>query len=139
MDIDLSDTQELNIDFAGIRYFNSVGIKLWVNFTEVLNSNPKLKIFFHNCNHMVVDQTNKTLGFINDNTTIASVKLPIFCTKCEKTIEIFHDMSQGVPDESELFQNMNGDECGGNNCKKNWEADYIPKDFFKFLNKHDHH
>ena len=66
-DFDFSKANHLYIDFSLVNFINSVGIKVWVNFAEKLGSFGNLTVHMRKCNRTVIDQVNKTVGFLGPN------------------------------------------------------------------------
>lgn len=131
--IDFSKYKSFYIDFSGVDFINSGGIKLWVNFAETLDTHTELKTYFRKCKRIVVDQINLIEGFLPANAEVLSVYVPIFCDKCERSFNAFQDISKLKENFHEIFSRVQDPQCGEfPKCTKSFEVDIIDERFFKF-------
>lgn len=136
IDHDFSEAEVLEIDFSKVRFFNSGGIKSWVVFSDYLGKQENLQVSFLNCNRMIIDQVNRTLGFLPKNGQVTSVLIPIFCKQCSKTYESQQSSANLKGHTSDIIKQAGDTHCGSfPECQKKWELDFHPAEFFKFLEK----
>ena len=135
-DHDFSECKSLYVDFGKVDFINSGGIKLWVNFIDNLERLPELKIYFRKARRMVVDQINLIEGFLPKNAQLLSVYVPVFCNKCENSMEVFQDVSKLNDNYDEIIMRVEDPNCGEfPKCRKEFEIDVIPEQYFRFLSR----
>ena len=135
-EVDFSAVDKLYINFEKVGFINSGGIKVWVYFCESLEKFPDLKVFLKKCPAKILEQINKTKGFLPKNAKVISAYVPIFCNSCERTFEVFQDMTYLIHDSADLFEKVADPACGSfPRCRNKWERDYCEHSLFKFLEK----
>ena len=136
LDYDFSEKQNLYIDFSKVVFLNSEGIKVWVGFSERMGSHCHLNIFYRKCNRMIIDQVNRTVGFLGSNAKILSVYVPVFCNTCEANFQVFQDVNKLTEEPRDILDRVKAPDCEKfPTCKKKWELDFSPRQFFKFLER----
>lgn len=133
-DLDLTKYMQFIVDFEKVDFINSGGIKLWVNFVELLEANPEIQVVFRNCKRMIVDQINIVEGFIPKSGKVESVYVPIFCEKCEKSFNTKQLTSEINKNFGDILNRSQPDECDElPKCRQYFEVDVVSNQFFRFL------
>ena len=132
--VNVSELTELHVDFKNLEFINSTGIKLWISFVSNLEENPSLKIYFHNCRTIIVNQINLIYGFLPKNAEVCSVYVPVYCSSCDSSYDILYDIVEGQFDEKKVAEKiMDKAVREYSSCERNLELDIVPRLYFKFL------
>lgn len=116
----------LEIDTAGVRTINSVGIREWIKyFTGLRKSGVKLS--FTHCSAPIVYQINMFANFISAD-EVRSIYLPFLCSSCsQEQYSLLEIKGQSLaPDWSPA--NIPCDKCSGVAV-----FDDVPSEYFNFL------
>ncbi len=133
-DFDFSKATNLYIDFSLVNFINSGGIKVWVNFSEKLGAFGNLNVHLRKCNRVIIDQVNRTVGFLGPNAKVLSLYIPVFCNKCENSLQVFQEVPSAEIVQEQIFDKIEGCAYGPSRTSRtNWELDFIEEEFFKFL------
>lgn len=74
-DLNLSKKSEVVVDLNLVDGINSLGVKAWIKW---ISSFPKIKITFHNCPKIIIDQINMLPSFFPKNAKVMSLYVPYF-------------------------------------------------------------
>jgi len=120
--------QKLTIDFKGVGFINSLGIRRWLLWITELND---LEIELQNVTRPVLEQINLVEGFITSKTRVLSIVAPIFCDECDHEETL--DLNQGVHYNLQNQKYLGFDKkCP--ECQTAMELDGKPEKLFRFLN-----
>lgn len=131
----LDNAQALYIDFEELKFINSGGIKTWVNFANYLEAFDDTTIVYKNCHRVMIDQINLISGLLPNNASVLSLYIPIYCTKCEKSYEVFQLTHQIEDNFKDILNRAKPAKCNSSNVCEDLEVDIFPELYFKFLNK----
>ncbi len=87
----------VEINLKGIRRFNSVGIREWVNAIRPLGERANL--IFVECSPAVITQLNMISGFLGQS-TVQSFYAPMLCDRCDVNVDQLvrgRDCEDGIP------------------------------------------
>lgn len=116
------DAKSVVFDFNSLVFFNSVGIRDWINY---LKSLPVVEVVYRNCPRILVDQFNMIEGFFTEKTKVRSVYAPFYCPESDEEIDILIDIQNNDHEKvSSMLHPISG---------KYLEFDDIPEQYFSFL------
>ena len=96
--------------------------------------NDQAQIVFQNCPIIVVDQINFIQGFLPKNATVESIKVPVFCEKCDREFIFLKSTRYLKESIDSLIYDIPGLDCESfPHCKKFLEIDFLPEASLKFL------
>lgn len=87
-------TGKVQINLKGVRRFNSVGVREWINVIRPLSQRAHLT--FVECSPATITQVNMISGFLCG--VIRSFYAPMVCEHCETTADQLLDPSAGSDD-----------------------------------------
>ena len=132
-DVDLTECEKFHVDFSEIEFINSGGIKLWINFTDTLEEQENLKVYFQNCKSMIVNQINLIKGFLPTNGKVLSAYLPAKCKECDKICEIAVEVDSASEQLKDFTKLLEDPGCGKYpSCASQFEIEVDQKKFFRF-------
>ena len=135
-DFDFSKAKNLYIDFSLVNFVNSEGIKVWVTFSEKLGEIGGLTVHLRKCNREVINQVNRTVGFLGPNARILSLYVPVYCPKCETHTEVFQELPIDKLDEEQILNKVESCKCGpASKSRKFWEVDINEDEYLSFLKR----
>lgn len=118
---------KLILDLDGVTSINSCGIREWIKWVKLIPT--QVSVFYQNCPRWFVEQMNIVAGFILENTTIDSFKVPYYCEDCELITDLL--LQNGKDFENGKLNPPEAIECSS--CKASAEIDVIEASYFKFL------
>ncbi len=75
-DINSSSKETIEIDLAGIKYMNSLGVRGWIKW---INGNQKANFVFENCTTVVIANCNMLSVFFPKKSKVKSFFVPYYC------------------------------------------------------------
>ena len=88
-------TKVVEIDLAGVKTINSIGIRAWINWIKAAPAGSTITL--HKCSLPVMLQVNSVAGFLPRTGRVGSFYLPYFCDTCTKSgqqlIEVGKDIN----------------------------------------------
>ena len=129
----LEKDQALYIDFEELKFINSGGIKSWVNFAKYIEKFDDTTIVYKNCHRVIIDQINLVNGLLPNNATALSLYVPVFCSKCEKSYELFQLVHQISDNFDSILKRVTPASCISAEVCQSLEIDIFPELYFKFL------
>lgn len=87
--------KQVLIDFSAVEYFNSLGIRTWVNFLRILREDRK--VAYEHCTMDFIQQINM-MPALSQGVEIQSFKADFACDSCgfEKTIDFTCGVSKAA-------------------------------------------
>lgn len=131
-DLNFTGVKAIAVDMGGVNYINSVGVKNWINWTGRF---PKqLKVEFHSCPSLIVNQVNMVAGFLPNEGTVESLSAPYVCNKCnrEETVPLKRGVHFQYATESAPYK-FESPPVSCPKCKEPMELDAVEAKFFNFL------
>ena len=127
---------EVEYDFRGLQFINSVGITKFIRLNGALEKDLDPKFYFTKCPRFIIDMINTIDGFLPMKGEVKSFDLPVFCENCEKLFSISQDV-HGFTEENLKIENLaSGIDCDQYpRCADDLKIDIMPKLFFRFLRK----
>ncbi|MCB0361434.1 MAG: hypothetical protein KDD35_01850 [Bdellovibrionales bacterium] len=131
-EIEFSGIKKMTLDFSGVRFVNSIGLRGWIQWIKKVSG---VTIYFTKCPRYVVDQMNILDGFLPLNAIVESFYVPYYCEACDHTETILatrgKDFKEGTADTKEglLLQ----DEIACPKCGGSAELDVLKERYFNFL------
>lgn len=131
--IETKFTDEVVFDFDNVEHINSTGIKHWVHWVaKVSESNPELKFYFVNCPKPIVDQINMVDGFLPQQSTVQSFKVPYFCEVCDKDMTCTFVLGREYNfEDGKAVLSIPDNTCDRGDCEM--EPDVVEQKYFRFL------
>lgn len=128
------NTQNLYVDFENVSLIDSMGIKRWVNFCEKINQSKSLRIYFRKCPQLIVNQINRIVGFLPPNGSVISFYIPVFCSGCDQTFQVFQDVSKIKDQYNHVLDRVTRPSCTSYpHCRNTWELDIVANEYLHFL------
>lgn len=103
--------KEVSIDFGKVEYFNSLGIRAWVNFLRNLLDGRKVS--YINCPMDFVQQIGM-LPFLSKGVTILSFYVDFSCESCGLESKLQFDCQIGRDKLLEAIEEQTCSRCQGN-------------------------
>ncbi len=97
------------IDFEKVEYFNSLGIRTWVNFLRVLRDGRQ--IYYDNCPIELIQQINM-MPAISQGVEIRTIVGDFFCKNCGNEMRSPFSCQIGKAKMIECFSQQKCDRCG---------------------------
>lgn len=127
---------KLVIDWEKVSFVNSVAIANWLKFLRALyQHSPTLKVSYHNCPSLIIDEINWVRGFLPAGATVESFFAPVHCKRCEKSFNIkFASAQVKGKDSHQIISSIKTLDCKiFPECQKQLSLDVLEESFFKFL------
>jgi len=83
----------VELDLAGVRRFNSIGARFWVEAMRALSQRAKVEVL--DCSRAVVEQLKMVRGFLA-SATVRSFYAPMRCSSCLLEIDAVFDKQDCV-------------------------------------------
>lgn len=132
-EVDMRGLTDLDVDLAGVNYLNSIGVKNWILWTRRIPTG--VKVSFHNCPSLVINQMSTVAGFLPAGASVQSLFVPYHCDNCSKDDSLLVHRGQqfefGTSDLPRRVEILENKPCP--DCKSPMEADVIEEKFFSFL------
>jgi thiol-disulfide isomerase/thioredoxin len=128
-----SDSEKLILNVGKIARVNSVGIR---NFVEFLQSWFPKPVEYHEARPHFVANLNgipQILGGLNNHSKVVSVFVPFYCEHCKAESEHLYE-SEEIAEHLEASETeFPIHQCP--KCKHALDPDFIPGEYFEFLNR----
>jgi len=88
----------IELNLAGVRRFNSVGIRFWIDAMRALAARGRVECV--ECSRAVIDQVNMIRGFLG-GATVRSFHVPMLCEHCDVEVDKLvrvEDCADGLPE-----------------------------------------
>jgi hypothetical protein len=79
--IDYAAFRELVIDWSGVDYINSLGIRAWISWNQLIPSS--LRLIYERCPPLVVDQMAQIASLVPPSLAVRSMQLAYWCPSCK--------------------------------------------------------
>jgi len=83
----------VELDLAGVRRFNSIGARFWIDAMRALSRRAKVEVL--DCSRAVVEQLNMVRGFLAA-ATVRSFHAPMRCPRCDLEVDAVFDKQDCV-------------------------------------------
>lgn len=103
------DCRAISFDMQHVKWINSFGIKVWLNFVNHLNAN-RIKLEYQNCPVAFIDYVNLT-PTITGGGNVVSFYAPFVCSKCHGDHQIKYLAAQ--VSAGTIQANHSCPKCGG--------------------------
>ena len=132
-DLALSMDSKLSINWNGLTYINSVGLKIWVEYLAKLTKKiPASNITYTHCPPIFVDQMSKVKNVIVKGVSVISFYSPYVCLNCGHTQNVLFEFGKHFKAKGNGFE-VNSNKIICEKCLKDMELDTTPAKYFNFL------
>lgn len=133
--IDLAGKLELHLNFDGITYINSFGVKSWVFWMWEIEKNfPNLKVLIYKCPVVMWRQILTIANFVPKITQIKSLYVPYFCDTCKQNSAHLIDSKPFINLDDKTLNKRLSTNCL--QCQKPLVLDASLETINKFINKY---
>jgi ABC-type transporter Mla MlaB component/DNA-directed RNA polymerase subunit RPC12/RpoP len=111
------------INFAGIEYVNSCGVRAWINFMRELEKNGR-QVSFVECPPEIVMQINMIPSF-RGKAKVNSVYASYECGECGHTDQVLFESGRNMPTDGGSLPPVKCVKCGENMEMEEMEDEYF--------------
>ena len=122
-----SEVTSVSLDFNGLKYINSSGLRNWIAWKNINLSDHRVKLYVYNCPECFVEQLNVLKDILPAHSKVMSFKIPYYVEEVDKIVNVALSRDEDYVSEDVKYQESI--DVDGHNA----EIDVDVKEYFSFL------